>query len=78
MSVEFNFQSQVGAIPVFSCKFHSIRDDFAQLTDLIVRADSSTSKLHLVVKNIKVRYTKLKEFWSPTWSPTFESWSPAR
>ena len=52
----------------------SIRDD----VDLIVRADSSTLKLSLVAKNIKVRYTKPKGLWSPTWRLTFESSSPAR
>ena len=40
--------------------------------------DSSTLKLYLVVKNIEVRYTKPKEFWSPTWRLTFESWLPAQ
>ena len=43
-----------------------------------IRDDSSTLKLYLVAKNIKLRYTKPKEFWSPTWRLAFESWSPAR
>ena len=47
-------------------------------TPSLTLLDSSTLKLYLVAKNIKVRYTKPKEFWSPTWRLTFESWSPAQ